>query len=477
MESTQSRRTSWLPLLTLISVFFFWGFVAASNTVLIPLFKRHFTLLQWQSQLVDFAFYIAYTVGSLAYFLISASAGDPLNKIGYKKGLVLGLCISALGALGFVPAATLESYPLMLTSLFVVALGFALQQIVANPYVIAIGDPATGAHRASMAQGINSFGTAIGPLLLSWALWGGIAGEAGETVGLEAVKVPYLVLCAAFLAFAGLLAVSKLPAITSAQPLPRSFGALRYPQLVLGMLAIFVYVGVEVSIQSNLPELMRQPEILGLEHEQTVHFISLFWGGLMIGRWTGAISVFSRSARSRAILTVVVPLLAYATLLGVNAIRLDASGHIERMRDLYAYFPFVILLIAGFFIVRQRPARTMMIFGTMAAIMMTVGLLTDGRLALYCFVSGGLFCSVMWPCIFALSIAGLGQHTNQGSSLLVMMILGGALIPPIQGYIADVTGIHASYAVPVVCFAYLAFYGWKVRRVLRASGIDYDATV
>jgi FHS family L-fucose permease-like MFS transporter len=137
----------------------------------------------------------------------------------------------------------------------------------------------------------------------------------------------------------------------------------------------------------------------------------------------------------------------------------------------------VILLIAGFFIVRQRPARTMMIFGTMAAIMMTVGLLTDGRLALYCFVSGGLFCSVMWPCIFALSIAGLGQHTNQGSSLLVMMILGGALIPPIQGYIADVAGIHTSYAVPVLCFAYLAFYGWKVRRVLRASGIDYDATV
>lgn len=470
-------RTSWAPLITLISIFFFWGFVAASNTVLIPLFKRHFALMQWQSQLVDFAFYISYTVGSLTYFLLSAWAGDPLNRIGYKKGLVLGLCISAIGALGFVPAASAESYPLMLASLFVVGLGFALQQIVANPYVIAIGDPATGAHRASMAQGVNSFGTAIGPLVLNWALFGGVTAAAASDVGVEAVRVPYAVLSAAFLAFAGMLALSKLPSITNSETVQRDFGALKYPQLVLGMIAIFVYVGVEVSIQSNLPELMRQPDILGLEHEQTVHFISLFWGGLMIGRWTGAISVFSPSARMRNVLTVVVPVVAYGVLLVVNAIRLRAVGQLDRMADLYAYAPFVLLLIVGFFLVKQRPARTMMVFGAMAAIMMIAGLFFDGRLALYCFMSGGLFCSVMWPCIFALSIAGLGKHTNQASSLLVMMILGGALIPPIQGYLADVAGIHASYTLPVACFGYLAFYGWKVRTLLRARGIDYDSAI
>ncbi|HEX5133036.1 MAG TPA: MFS transporter [Candidatus Krumholzibacteria bacterium] len=458
-----------------MSVFFFWGFVAASNTVLIPLFKQHFHLMQWQSQLVDFAFYIAYTVGALTYFLISFHAGDPLNRIGYKKGLILGLSISALGALGFVPAAGLESYPLMLTSLFVVALGFALQQIVANPYVIALGSPETGAHRASLAQGINSFGTTIGPLLLSYAILGNVAGSAD--VGLDAVRVPYLILCGAFLAFALVLGLSPLPRVSPTEIVRRDLGAFRHPQLVLGMIAIFVYVGTEVTIQSNLPELMRQPNMLGLGHESTVHFVSLYWGSLMIGRWTGAIGVFTRSTRLRRILTVLVPLAAFGVLLGVNAIKLGATGHPERLVDLYRYLPFVGILIAGFFLAGQRPARTMMLFGAMAAAMMVVGLATEGRLSLYAFVSGGLFCSVMWPCIFALSIAGLGEYTNQGSSLLVMMILGGALLPPVQGYLADWIHIHTSYIIPLLGFSYLAFYGWKVGRVLRAQGIDYDATV
>ena len=458
-----------------MSVFFFWGFVAASNTVLIPLFKRHFHLMQWQSQLVDFAFYISYTVGSLVYFIVSVNAGDPLNRIGYQKGLVLGLCISALGALGFVPAAGLGSYPLMLASLFVVGLGFALQQIVANPYVIALGSAQTGAHRASLAQGINSFGTMIGPLLLSYAILGSLTGA--RDVGLYAVRAPYLILCAAFLAFALLLALSPLPAVTGAETMRRDLGALRHPQLVLGMVAIFVYVGTEVSIQSNLPELMRQPSMLGLEHGQTVHFVSLYWGSLMIGRWTGAIGAFAPSRRLRAVLTVAVPLVAYAVLLGVNAVKLGATGHPERMADLYGYAPFVFILIGGFFLAGPRPARTMMLFAAMAAVMMVVGLATQGKLSLYAFISGGLFCSVMWPCIFALSIAGLGKYTNQGSSLLVMMILGGALLPPMQGYLADWIHIHTSYIVPLLGFTYLAFYGWKVGRVLRAQGIDYDATV
>jgi len=458
-----------------MSVFFFWGFVAASNTVLIPLFKRHFELMQWQSQLVDFAFYISYTVGSLIYFMVSVSAGDPLNRIGYKRGLVLGLCISALGALGFVPAAGLGSYPLMLASLFVVGLGFALQQIVANPYVIALGAPETGAHRASLAQGINSFGTTLGPLLVSYAIVGSISGS--RDLGIEAVRVPYLVLCGAFLAFAVMLGLSHLPRVQGAEEMRRDLGALRHPQLVLGMVAIFVYVGTEVAIQSNMPELMRQPSMLGLEHEYTVHFISLYWGSLMIGRWTGAIGVFTQSTRLRNVLTVLVPLAAYAVILGVNAIKLGSAGHPERMADLYAYLPFVLILIAGFFIVQQKPARTMMVFAAMAAVMMMIGLATHGKLSLYAFISGGLFCSVMWPCIFALSIAGLGRHTNQGSSLLVMMILGGALLPPIQGYLADRIDIHTSYFVPLLGFCYLAFYGWKVGRVLRAQGIDYDATV
>jgi FHS family L-fucose permease-like MFS transporter len=478
-----NNNTKTSSLVTLISVFFFWGFVAASNSVLIPLFKKHFDLLQWQSQLVDFAFYISYTVGSLIYFFISYSIGDPLNKIGYKKGLVIGLCISAVGALGFVPAAAAKSYPMLLSSLFIVGLGFALQQIVANPYVIALGNPATGSHRVSLAGGVNSFGTAIGPLLLSFAIYGNVV-QKGD-VPISAVQMPYLVLFGMFLLFAFILGISKLPAVTNPEKMERDFGAFRHPQILWGMLAIFVYVGVEVTIQSNMPALMEKPEILGLDHTKTVHFISLFWGCLMIGRWTGAITVFNPSKMMRRLLTVIVPLVAFAVIIGVNYIKMSAEGNPQQVSDLFGFSPMILVIIVAFLLANEKPARTMMLFGTMAAIMMLIGLVTSGKIALYAFVSGGLFCSVMWPCIFSLSIAGLGKYTSQGSSLLIMMIAGAAAIPPLQGLICDTDKIspgifgiswtHFSYIVPLLGFSYLAFYGWKVKSVLKAQGIDYDA--
>lgn len=577
------------PLITLISVFFFWGFVAASNTILIGLFKKNFELTQFQSQLVDFAFYAAYGIGSLVFFMISFLFGDPLNKIGYKKGLILGLVISAIGALGFIPAEMQQSFPLMLTSLFTIGLGFALQQIVANPYVIAMGDPATGSHRVSLAGGINSFGTTIGPLLLAVAVYGSISGtktylhEGNEKTeiavsiertsgksevvskvitaqhspelegrdcyflftegdaaaynpfyaaavqsgkggiilafsndsiagvrttelktkfadahipilktdiatakkiesadkgldsalielhyyGVDAVLLPSLILAGAFLLFAFILGMSKLPPVTNNEKMSRDLGAFKYPQIWLGMLAIFVYVGTEVTIQSNLPEYMRQ--IFHREPNTTVHFISLYWGSLMIGRWVGAITVFNLKKTMKMVMTVIVPLLAYLVILGVNYLKGSP------MRDLFLYLPFVLLAVAGFFMAAEKPARTMILFGLMAALMMGAGILLQNEWSTYFFVSGGLFCSVMWPCIFSLSIAGLGKYTTQGSSLLIMMILGGALIPPLQGKLSDGgLGIHHSYLVPLIGFLYLAFFGWAVRRSLVKQGIDYD---
>ncbi|NUM51579.1 MAG: MFS transporter [Flavobacteriales bacterium] len=464
-------KTNYTALITLISVFFFWGFVAASNTVLIGLFKKSFTLTQFQSQLVDLAFYAAYFIGSLFYFLISYSLGDPLNKIGYKKGLITGLLISAVGAIGFIPAANMHSFFFMLTSLFVVGLGFALQQIVANPYIIALGSPETGSHRINLAGGINSFGTTIGPLLISFAIFGNISGENAVSMGVEGVKLPYAILSFAFIFFALLLGISKLPAVTNNEVLEKNMGALKYPQLLLGMLAIFIYVGVEVSIQSNLPALMENAKILGLPHTQTVHFISLYWGSLMIGRWAGAISAFSLSKQTKMILTTIMPLMAYSVILLVNYIKGSP------LTDLLFYFPFILILIAGFYLSAQKPAKTMILFGSIATLLMLTGLFSSGKIALYAFISGGLFCSVMWPCIFSLSLAGLGKYTNQASSLLIMMILGGAVIPPLQGIIADNTNIHISYIIPVVCFIYLAFYGWKVRSILKQQGINYDDKV
>ncbi|MCD6066302.1 MAG: major facilitator superfamily 1 [Bacteroidetes bacterium] len=451
----------------LISVFFFWGFVAASNTILIPLFKKNFILSQTQSQWVDSAFYLAYGVGSLIYFLWSVLAGDPLNKIGYKKGLIIGLLISAAGTLLFIPAASGNSFPLMLGGLFVVAFGFALQQIVANPYVIALGRPETGAHRNTLAGAINSFGTTIGPLIVAWAIFGDISNSTSD-VGIDTVKTPYLALGIAFILFATVLGFSKLPPVKNEEKASFSLGVFRYPQLILGMIAIFIYVGVEVSTQSNLPELMRQKEFLGLESDKSVHFISLYWGCLMIGRWTGSINAFDLKKRVKEILMIVVPVVAYAVIILVNYIKGSP------LNDLFGFFPFIILLIVASFIVRENPVRTMFVFGTLAAVMMIVGLMTTGRIAVYSFISGGLFCSVMWPCIFALSIAGLGKYTAQGSSLLIMMILGGAVIPVVQAKLSEGTSIHMSYIVPVICFAYLAFFGWRLKGILRKQGIDYE---
>lgn len=452
----------------LISVFFFWGFVAASNGILIPLFKDKFTLTQFQSQLVDLAFYAAYAVGSIIYFFTSRAIGDPINKIGYKKALILGLLISAIGSLFFIPAASLNSYPLLLCALFVIGLGFALQQIVANPFVINFGAKETGAQRLSLAGGINSFGTTIGPVLLSYALFGNINAPAAADSSLEAVKIPALILFALFILCASILWFSKLPEVTNSEKLDKDLGALKYPQLTLGMIAIFVYVGVEVTIQSNMGALLAMPEIKGIDHTKISHFISLYWGSLMIGRWTGALAVFNFSKTVKIIMQFITPFIAFGVIYGVNYLR---GSNVD---DFLFYIPYILLATAIFIFSGDNPARTLMILSLTACAMMIVGLVSTGNLALYSFISGGLFCSVMWPCIFALAINGLGKYTNQGSSLLIMMILGGAIIPPFQGFLVDVLNPHLSYIITVFCFAYLAWYAFKVTSIFKKQGVELD---
>jgi FHS family L-fucose permease-like MFS transporter len=452
----------------LISVFFFWGFVAASNGILIPLFKDKFTLTQFQSQLVDLAFYAAYAVGSIIYFFTSRAIGDPINKIGYKKALILGLLISAVGSLFFIPAASLNSYPLLLCALFVIGLGFALQQIVANPFVINFGAKETGAQRLSLAGGINSFGTTIGPVLLSYALFGNINAPAAADSSLDAVKIPALILFALFILCASILWFSKLPEVTNSEKLDKDLGALKYPQLTLGMIAIFVYVGVEVTIQSNMGALLAMPEIKGIDHTKISHFISLYWGSLMIGRWTGALAVFNFSKTVKIIMQFITPFIAFGVIYGVNYLR---GSNVD---DFLFYIPYILLATAIFIFSGDNPARTLMILSLTACAMMIIGLVSTGNLALYSFISGGLFCSVMWPCIFALAINGLGKYTNQGSSLLIMMILGGAIIPPFQGFLVDVLNPHLSYIITVFCFAYLAWYAFKVTSIFKKQGVELD---
>jgi FHS family L-fucose permease-like MFS transporter len=534
-------------LLTLVTVFFFWGFIAASNGVFIPFCKTYFSLDQFQSQLIDFAFYGAYYIGALFLFIFSSIRNtDILNSWGFKSSIVKGLLLSALGACAMVVAVNGASpgdssaFTYILGALFIVGLGFSLQQTAANPFAISLGDPEKGSHRLNLAGGVNSFGTAIGPIVVSLALFGTAASAnidlaaeiANQSITLTVVQYLYIAVGILFLAAAGLFyfskklpdgkqdasflgaskAMSALITITIllilifyqvfnqyvglgegeslsdesdslilnlslfglavvvggllisnllARRKPEGWGAMQYPQLVLGMLAIFTYVGVEVSIQSNLGELLKTTAFGALNDTQIAPYISMYWGGLMIGRWTGAISVFNPSNSIKKWLYIIVPYVAFGVVLSVNAI----SGF--EVKHLFAFAICVAIQIGGFFIGKDKPALTLKTFGLLGVLAMLLGLFTTGTVAIFAFLSGGLFCSIMWPSIFALSIKGLGKFTSQGSAFLVMMILGGAIIPPIQGKLADMIGIHESYWVTVFCFLYLMYFAQKVERIFK----------
>lgn len=472
-----SSKTKWSQFGTLITVFFFWGFVAASNDILIPVFKEAFHLSQGESQLVSVAFYVAYTVGSLIYFGISKVIGsDLLNKIGYKNGIAIGLIISALGTLLFYPAANNASFTLMISGLFIVGLGFSLQQIAANPLAIVMGDPKTGAQRLTLAGGVNNFGTTIGPLLVSFAIFGSVS-SGSSVASIESVKTPYLILGLAFVLVAifikfssvpnkiDLDAVAKEEAVES-DKLTDKKSAFQYPQLIMGMIAIFVYVGVEVSTASNLPAYLEQ--YLNVSTDKVAPYISLYWASLMIGRWTGAIGAFDIKGSTKKILGFVAPYLAFAVFLLVNAI----ADH--DVSAFYIYALVIAVMIACDIASKGNPVRMLLIFSTAGIVALVIGMFSSGMVSAYAFTSVGLFCSTLWPCIFTIAVAGLGRHTNQGSSLLIMMIMGGGIVSWLQGVMADQVGIHFSYIVGVLCFAYLVFYAIKAKSILKAQGIDFD---
>ena len=461
-------------LIVLISVFFFWGFVAASNDILIPVFKEHLNLEQWQSQIISFAFYVAYTVGSIIYFFISKfSGGDVLNKIGYKNGIVIGLLISAFGTLLFYPAAEMASFPLMISGLFIVGLGFSLQQTAANPLAIVMGNPSKGSQRLSLAGGINNLGTTIGPILISFAIFGSLSKN--ESVSnIESIKIPYMILGFAFLIVAVIFKFSSIPnkIETVTDELDKGTktdiskkSALDYPQLVLGMIAIFLYVGVEVSTASNLPEFMKQH--LNIETNKIAPFVSLFWASLMIGRWTSSVGAFNLSMGTKKILQFFMPYIAFVVFLLINLI---ANNDVT---PFYIYSLIILVLVFGDIMSKGNPATQLLIYSVFGIIALFIGMISSGMVSVFAFISVGLFCSTLWPCIFTLAISGLGKFTNQGSSFLIMMIMGGGFISLLQGYLAadNFLGIQWSYLVGVCCFAYLAFYALKVKAILKSQKI------
>ena len=549
-------------LYTLVSVFFFWGFIAASNGVFIPFCKTYFSIDQFQSQLVDFAFYGAYYIGALILFIWSSQTGkDILNNWGYKRGIIYGLIISAVGAIIMLPSVNgaafgeTQVFYYVLFVLFIVGLGFSLQQTAANPFAVSLGDPATGSNRLNLAGGINSFGTTIGPLLIAFIIFGSAPISGDElteliktgNIQLSTIQGLYLGVAILFIAVAIFFYVSKnLPdaknedsfesatkaknllilltvimvlcfgwifytytdgydvmegeklenyrllasvmslfavfgliyyAYKKAQKNSNGWGALQYPQLGLGMLAIFTYVGVEVTIQSNLGELLKNVSDavnnlnpLGLEvmsDSEIAKYISLYWGGLMIGRWSGSITVFNPSEKMKKILLCTVPFLAFGVIIGVNQI----SGNPITSNEIFIFSFIIVIQIIGFYLAKDNAITTMKIFSLLGVLAMLIGVLASGKTALFAFLTGGLFCSIMWPCIFSLSINGIGKYTSQGSSFLIMMILGGAIIPPVQGKLADIFSIQESYWVAVLCFAFLLVYSFITQKVLAKQNL------
>lgn len=587
--------TNYGALGTLVTVFFFWGFIAAGNSVFIPFCKHYFNLDQFQSQLIDFAFYGAYYLGALGFFAYGSFGGkDLVGKWGYKRSIVYGLLFSAIGAVAMIIAVNANTFTGMLVGLFIVALGFSLQQTAAQPFAIALGDPSTGTSRVNLGGGINSFGTMIGPIVVALALFGSTAALTEEQIAalsLDKVILLYAAVGALFIGAAALfyfskkvpagvmiektekankalntflivtglliimfapvfssyksdeakrletltkevapvqsqidaaqatgastvqlkesirpqlseigelklsletyrmkwlfgalavVVVSLLLSYASAKKNTTGWGAMQYPQLVLGMLALFLYVGTEVTIVSNLSELLRQKDFGGFQSSQVAPYISMYWGSMMIGRWVGSISAFNFTQSTKRILMSIVPLIAFGIVIGVNTLAKND------MTPLYAYIICVLVQIGAFYISKDNPARTLLVFSVLGAIAMIIGVLSTGTVAIYAFLSGGLVCSIMWPCIFALSVAGLGKYESQGSAFLIMMILGGSVIPPLQGKLADYLqskstiegiGIHQSYWIPVFCFAYIAIFAFFVKGVLRKQGIDYDKPV
>ena len=480
--SSENLQTKWGQFISLIIVFFFWGFVGSANDILIPVFKKVFTLSQVQSQLVAWAFYVAYFVGSIIFFLISLKV-DVLQKFGYKKTLSAGLIISAIGSFLFVPAATMESFPFFLTALFTVGLGFSIQQIVANPLAIKMGSPSTGAHRLTLAGGVNSFGTTIGAILLGIALFG-MGDNKKTSLSLEDIKLPFIILGLAFIVVAIFMNFSKIENPVKLEEAEikhahEKFNILDYPQLYLGMLAIFIYVGTEVTIISNLPALLKTSEFGSILEDAIPPFIALYWGSLMIGRWNGGVNVFNTSKIASIALKFIVPALGFGVIIGANIF----AGH--DVSAFYIYPIWILIFIAVSFIGGKNAGKTLMLFGLSGLLMMFIGLVyPDTGIAKFFLISGGLFLSIMWPSIFDLAIAGLGKNTGKASSFLIMMILGGGVIPLVQGSICDIditspNGIfgiswtHFSYIVPLLGFAYLGFYGFYCPKILKRQGINH----
>ncbi len=386
-NSLQSYRS---PLIVLTLLFFIWGFITSLNDILIPHLRNVFDLSYTQAMLVQFCFFFA-------YFICSIPAGALVNRLGYQRGIVVGLIIAAVGCLLFVPAASLEIYGLFLGALFILASGITILQVSANPYVTLLGPTRSSSSRLNLTQAFNSLGTAIAPVI-GGAL---ILAAVGTTAsGAAAVRLPYIGLGLVLLALAVLFAFLRLPVVNQAQE-KSTESILAYRHLVLGAIAIFVYVGAEVSIGSFIINFIGEPDIAGLEEVHAAIYVSYYWTGAMVGRFVSVL------------------------------------------------------------LMRKFAANLMLAAGAILAVSLLIMVISlQGSIAMWSLVLVGLCNSLMFPTIFSLALKDLGSLASKGSGLLCLMIVGGAILPLLQGVLADTVGLQLSFILPLLCYMYIAYYGF-----------------
>ncbi|HKV92897.1 MAG TPA: sugar MFS transporter [Candidatus Angelobacter sp.] len=393
------------------TLFFAWGFLTCLNDILIPHLKNIFDLNYAEVMLVQFAFFSS-------YFVFSMPSGKIIEWIGYKRAMVTGLMTMAVGALLFVPAASIPAFPLFLTALIVLAAGMTILQTSANPYVAILGPPRTASSRLNLTQAFNSLGTTAAPWFGSWLILGaaiaplsGAAIQAMSAGQLHAyrvqqaatVKAPYIGLGVALFLLAVIVGSFKLPVISYAEAHGEISDSIwRHRRLVLGAVGIFVYVGAEVAIGSLMTNYFSQKEIGDMSLVTAARYLQFYWGGAMVGRFAGA-----------------------------------------------------------WLLQRVRTQKLLSASAAIAAVLVTVSMLSFGHAAMWTLILVGLFNSTMFPSIFALAIEGLGPLTGRGSGLLVAAIVGGAVIPELQGVLADHIGIHHAFLLPVLCYLYIVFYAVK----------------
>ena len=459
MDSELKKRYgfSWV---TVASLFFMWGFITCLNYLLVPYLQQVFDLNNFWSNFVPVSFFLAYFLVSLGYYFLSTIWGDPAKKIGYKNTIVLGLMLSVIGCfLFFLETSTpAPQFFYFLGAIFLLGAGFSFLQIASNPLILGMGPAETSYSRLNLTQVFNSLGTTLAPVIGGYVLFQLFNGDEETSTFSDpsAVQIPYLIMTSALLILTGVVFLTNIPepqdndSLDGKKEMISRRGALQYPYLVFGMIAIFCYVGAEVSIGTNLVGYVK--EAFDFDNLTACFYLAYYWGSAMIGRFLGAISMYNRfSLSEKAGLMLLAAVVLFAVIF--------LSTDLNFSQVVYFWF-FVALNYVVFFLAKSRPSRTLGFFAIVNIALLSFMLCFENELSLWALLSVGLFNSIMFSNIFTMALEGLGKYTSQGSSLLVMMIIGGAVIPPLQGWVADQLGAHRAFVVPLVCYAYLVFYGF-----------------